>query len=341
MSTARSRIKDIFSFTKEIFSDFGEDKVMKYSASLAYYTVFSIAPLLVIVISVSSIFFGREAVQGQIFDQINGLVGDEAAIQIQEMIGKTHRTGQSFIASVISGIILVIGATGIFTEIQDSINSIWGLKSKPKRGFIKLILTRLISFSLIISLGFILMVSLVLNAFIAAVSTRLGQVFPGSGVVFVTVVDQVLSFVIITFLFKVLPDAKIKWKDVSRGAIATGLLFIIGRYAINLYVASSNIGNTYGAAGSIIILMVWVYYTAVILYFGAEFTKVYAARYGSRIRPNDYAVWVQVKEEEKPADIPLEEVRQEQKETKAIEEKKSQIEDEKVKQAKSEETTNK
>jgi membrane protein len=337
MSAANSRIKNVFSFIKEVFSDFGDDKVMKYSASLAYYTVFSIAPLLVIIISVSSIFFGREAVQGQIFGEINGLVGNEAAAQIQAMIAKTSSTGQSFMASIISGVILVIGATGIFSEIQDSINSIWGLKSKPRRGFIKIILTRLISFSLIISLGFILMVSLILNAFIAAVSERLGQVFPGSGVVFVAVVDQVLSFIIITFLFavifKVLPDAKIKWKDVSRGAIATGVLFILGRYLISLYVKQSDFANTYGAAGSIIILMVWVYYTAVILYFGAEFTKVYSIRYGSKIRPNDYAVWVQIKEEEKPADKPIEEVKKEEKKDKAVQEAKSDKADEEAKKA--------
>ena len=331
MSTFKTRFKRTFSFIKEVFSDFSEDRVLKYSASLSYYTVFSIAPILIIIISVSGIFFGREAVQGQIFSQINGMVGNEAAAQIQDMIGKTHRSGNNFLASVVSVIILVVGATGIFAEIQDSINSIWGLKSKPKRGFIKIILNRVISFSLIISLGFILMVSLVLNAFIAAVSERLAQVFPGSGVYFVTIVDQLLSFIVISFLFavifKVLPDAKIKWRDVSKGAIVTGLLFILGRYAISLYVAKSEVASVYGAAGSIIILMVWVYYTAVILYFGAEFTKVYSIKYGSKIRPNQYAVWVTVKEEEKPADKPIEEVKREEKIEKAELEKKADHQD--------------
>jgi membrane protein len=337
MSTFKTRFKRVFSFIKEVFTDFSDDKVLKYSASLSYYTVFSIAPILILIISIFGIFLGRDAIQGQIFDQINGLVGNEAAAQIQDMIGKTHRTGNNFIASLISIIILVIGATGIFAEIQDSINSIWGLKSKPKRGLIKMLLTRLISFSLIISLGFVLMVSLVLSALIAAVSERLAQVFPGSGDYFVTIVDQLLSFIIITGLFavifKVLPDAKIKWRDVSKGAIVTGLLFILGRYLIGLYVAKSDVASIYGAAGSIIIIMVWVYYTAVILYFGAEFTKVYAVKYGSKIKPNDYAVWVTVKEEEKPADKPLVEVKKEEKHEKAVLEQKAEQHDKEAAEA--------
>ena len=346
MSRFKEGFKTVFSFVKEVFSDFSDDKVLKYSASLSYYTVFSIAPILILIISIFGIFIGRDAVQGQIFEQLNGLVGAEAAKQIEEMIGKSHQSGNSFLASVISAIILVIGATGIFAEIQDSINSIWGLKSKPKRGIIKMLLTRVVSFSLIISLGFILMVSLVLNAFIAAVSDRLAQVFPGSGVNLVVIVDQLLSFIVISFLFavifKVLPDAKIKWRDVSKGAVVTGILFIAGRYLINLYVAKSEVASMYGAAGSIIIIMVWVYYTAVILYFGAEFTKVYSIRYGSKIRPNQYAVWVTVKEEEKPAHKPLEEVKAEEKIEKAQLEKKAEDQDkEAVKAIKANEVTNK
>jgi membrane protein len=346
MARFKEGFKTVLSFIKEVFSDFSEDKVLKYSASLSYYTVFSIAPILLLIISIFGIFVGRDAVQGEIFNQINGLIGNEAAAQVQDMIGKTHKEGNNLIASIISAIILIVGATGIFAEIQDSINSIWGLKSKPKRGLIKMLLTRVISFSLIISLGFILMVSLVLNAFIAVVSERLGQVFPGSGEYFIIVIDQVLSFIIISFLFavifKVLPDAKIKWRDVSKGAIVTGILFILGRYLISIYVAKSEVASVYGAAGSIIIIMVWVYYTAVILYFGAEFTKVYSVRYGSKIRPNQYAVWVTVKEEEKPADKPLEEVKKEEAHEKAVLEQKAEHQDREAVQAiKGKEATNK
>lgn len=299
-----AKVKTVFGFMKEVFSNFSDDKVMKFSASLSYYTIFSIAPVLVIIISIAGYFFGKEAIQGQIFGQIHGLVGAEAAVQIQDMIGKTHSSGKTFFASVISVIVLIIGATTVFGEIQDSINSIWGLKSKPKAGIIKMVLNRLISFSLIISLGFVAMVSLLLNTVVDVLSDRLARLIPGSEPFFVEGLNYLLIFIVITgmfaVIFKVLPDAKIKWADVIRGAVLTAILFIIGKFVISIYVQKSDLGSVYGAAGSIVILLVWVYYTAVILYFGAEFTKVYAIRYGSKIHPNEYAVWVKVSEEEQP-----------------------------------------
>ena len=311
----KTRFKTVFGFLKEVMSDFMDDKVLKYSASLSYYTVFSIAPILIIIISIAGLFFGREAVTGQIFGQIKGLVGADAAAQIQAMIANTHRSGNTVLASIISVIVLVFGATGIFGEIQDSINSIWGLKSKPKTGILKVVINRLISFSLIISLGFVSMVALLLNAIVDVISTRLGQIFPGAGVYFVQVTNYVLSFIIITFMFavifKVLPDAKIKWRDVIRGAMLTAVLFIIGRYLIGLYIGQSNVASVYGTAGSIVVILVWVYYTAVILYFGAEFTKIYSIKYGSKIMPNDYAVWIKLKEEEQP-NKPLDEVKKDE-----------------------------
>lgn len=303
--------KTVFAFIKEVFSNFSDDKVLKFSAALSYYTVFSIAPILTIIISIFANYFGLDAVQGKIFGQINGLVGADAAKQIQDMIGNTHKSGNTFIASVISVVVLVLGATGIFGEIQDSINSIWGLKSKPKAGIIKLILNRLISFSLIISMGFIAMVSLVLDAAVAAISELMTRI-PGAGEYFIIIIKYALNFVILSVMFavifKVLPDAKIKWRDVMKGSILTAILFIIGKFAIGLYVSKTNVGSVYGAAGSIVVILVWVYYTAVILYFGAEFTKVYSLKYGSKIMPNHYAVWVNVKEEEH-ADVPMHEVK--------------------------------
>ena len=299
-----SKVKTVFAFMKEVFSNFSDDKVMKYSASLSYYTVFSIAPILIIIISIAGFFFGKEAIQGQVFGQLNGLVGQQAATQIQEMIGNTHSSGNTFIASVISIVVLILGATGIFGEIQDSINSIWGLKSKPKTGIIKIIINRLISFSLIVSLGFVAMVTLLLNTAVDVLSKNLARLIPGAGQYFVEILNYILIFVVITamfaVIFKVLPDAKIKWRDVIRGAVLTAILFIIGKFVISIYVQKTNVGSVYGAAGSIVILLVWVYYTAVILYFGAEFTKVYAIKYGSKILPNNYAVWIKVKEEEQP-----------------------------------------
>jgi membrane protein len=228
------KFKVVFNFIKELFAGFSDDKAMKYSASLAYYTVFSIAPILILIISIFGIVLGREAVNRQIFGQINGLVGNEAALQIQQMIAASHKSGSSFTASIISVVILVLGATGIFAEIQDSINSIWGLKSKPKTGFLKLLLNRLLSFSLIISLGFVAMVSLAFNAVIQAISNQLARVIPGAGVYFLVIINNALTLVLTSFMFavifKVLPDAKIKWRDVIRGAFVTAVLFMIGRF---------------------------------------------------------------------------------------------------------------
>lgn len=300
----KNNLKSVFGFIKEVFSGFSDDKAMKYSASLSYYTVFSIAPMIIVIISAAGIVFGREAVQGKVFGQIKGLVGEEAAIQVQSIISNTHSSGNTIVASIVSAVVVVLGATGVFGEIQDSINSIWGLKSKPKSGIIKVVLNRFISFSLIISLGFVLMVSLAVNAFVSVITSQLANIIPGAGTYFLMIVNQALIFFILSFLFavifKVLPDAKIKWRDVSKGAMLTAILFMIGKYLIGIYVEKSNLTSVYGAAGSIIIIMVWVYYTAIILYFGAEFTKVYSIKYGSKIVPNDYAVWIKVNEEEQP-----------------------------------------
>jgi len=297
-------IKQAFLFLKQVVIDFGNDKAMKFSASLSYYTIFSIAPFLAIIISIGSFFLKREAIQGELYPQIHELVGDEAALQIQQMITNIHLSKNSMFATVVSLIILIAGATGIFTEIQDSINHIWGLKSKPKRGWLKMLVNRLISFSLIISLGFLLMVSLLLNTLVEALSKQLMRFLPGNGVYLVAILNNCIMFILLSLLFgiifKVLPDARIKWKDVMVGAVTTAILFMIGKFGIGFYLGHSNLGSLYGTAGSIIIVMLWVYYSAVILYFGAEFTKVYAKRYGGEIYPNDYAVWIRTNEIELP-----------------------------------------
>lgn len=294
--------KNIFAFLKEVMRNFNEDHVLKYSASLSYYTVFSIAPILIIIISIAGIFI-KQDVEGEIADQIKGLVGGEAATQIQSMIGNTHKSGNNVFASIVSTIILVLAATSIFGEIQDSINNIWGLKSKPKKGLLKMLINRLISFSLIISLGFIAMVSLLLDTAVKIVTDYMGRI-QGAGVYFVLILNYIMNFLVISFMFsvifKVLPDAKIKWRDVIKGAIVTAILFIVGKEVISFYIIKNNFTSVYGAAASIVIILVWVYYTAVILYFGAEFTKVYAINYGSKILPNDYAVWIKLTEEEQP-----------------------------------------
>ena len=302
----KKKIVFLYHFIKQVIVEFIDDDVMKYSASLAYYTVFSLAPMLIIIISICGALFGKEAVQGQIYGEIKDLVGSSAAIQIQENIKNIHLTKDTPIATMFSAIVLIIGGTGIFGEIQDSLNKIWGLKVKTKKTWWKLILNRLLSFSLIISLGFVLIVSLVLNAVIAIIGDRLNNLLSGVGKIFIPIIDNVLSFGITTLLFaiifKVLPDAKIRWKDVSIGAVITAILFTLGKLGIGYYLGRSNMATIYGAAGSVIIIMLWAYYSSVILYLGAEFTKVYANEHGTKIQPNEYSVWIKIEE------IPVSEV---------------------------------
>jgi len=296
----KKKIKTVYSYLKQVFTEFAEDNIFKYSASLAYYTVFSLAPVLIVIISICGILFGKEAIQGHIYGQIKDLVGNDAAVQIQETVKNIHLTGHNIYATIISIIVLLIGATGIFGEVQDSLNKIWGLRIKTRKIWWKLIINRLLSFSLILCIGFVMMVSLLLNALVSAFGSFLARYFSEFSVILVQITDNVLMFVVTTFLFslmfKVLPDAKIKWGDVLIGGLITSVFFTLGKLAIGYYLGSSNIATVYGAAGSIMIIMVWVYYSSIILYLGAEFTKVYAKLYGGKIFPNEYAIWIKTEE---------------------------------------------
>ena len=288
---------------KETLQGFIDNRALKFSASLSYYTIFSLAPLLLLMISLASVFFGREAIQGQVFGEINGLIGNQAAAQIQDIIKNMELSGKTNFAIIVGGITLLIGATTVFGEIQDSINIIWKVKAKPKRSWLKWLEDRLLSSSLIAGLGFLLIVSLMINGLLLALSEWLKNYFPDVTLIIFQIINVIISFGVITMLFgvifKVLPDAKIAWKDVSAGAFFTACLFMLGRFLIGLYVDFSGTGSAYGAAGSLIVILVWVYYTAAILYFGAEFTKVYAEFMGARIEPADYAVYVEQYEKEK------------------------------------------
>lgn len=278
------------------FDGFVDDRVAKLSAALAYYTVFSIGPVIIMVVYLAGMLYGREAVEGTVFNELRGLIGAAPAAQIQEMIKNAAANNSGPFAAVIGAITLLIGATTVFAEIQDSINLIWGLKPKPKKGWLKMLVNRLLSFSVIVSLGFILLVSLVLNGLIEALMDRLKTRFPDTTVVVMYIINLAITFTVISSLFavifKVLPDAIIKWKDVTIGAMVTAVLFMVGKFGITFYIGQSDVSSTYGAAGSLVVLLVWVYYSAIILYFGAEFTKNYAAEYGGHILPSHYAVWV-------------------------------------------------
>ena len=296
MMQFKSRAKKIGYLLKETFSGFINDNAIKLSAALSYYTIFSLAPLLIIIISLSGIFFGDEAVNGRIFGQISGLVGSEAALQIQEIIKNVKLSNSNMYAAVFGLVILLIGASGVFAEIQDSINFIWGIEAKPNRGLIKYIYNRLMSFSMIGSVGFLLLVGLIVNSLVDILSNRLAEIFPKDLLYLFYVINILLVFGIITTLFtiifKTLPDGKVALRDCIIGASFTSVLFMIGKFAIGFYLGSYNMASIYGAAGSIIIILVWVYYSAIILYFGAEFTKVYAYTHGQKIIPNRYSIQI-------------------------------------------------
>lgn len=295
--------KDSLAVLKDTIKGFMEDKGLKLSASLAYYTLFSMAPLLLLIISLAGVFFGKDAIEGTVFSELNGLVGNEAAAQVQKIIRNMELSGDTNLSLVIGAVTLIIGATTVFGEIQDSINMIWKVKAKPKKGWVKLIKDRLLSGSLILGLGFLLIVSLVVNGALSVFNEMLKQWLPDVSVIFFSILSLLVNIVVLSLIFaviyKVLPDAKIKWKDVRAGAIFTTLLFLLGRYAIGLYITSSGTASTYGAAGSLIVILLWVYYSAAILFISAEFTRTYAAFKGENILPADYAVYIEEKETEK------------------------------------------
>jgi membrane protein len=290
----RSRCLYLIRLVQEAGKAFVEDNAIKLAASLSYYTIFSLPPMLIIIITLTGFFFGEEAVSGQLFYRINELVGDEAAAQIQQAVAHIQLAESNFVATVVGIGILLVTASTAFAEMQSSMNFIWGIQAKPNKSIQAFFLNRLISFAMIASLGFLLMVSLVAHALISVLHQFLQNFFPEKILQLFNLSNEALVFLVIsmlfTFIFKFLPDAKIKYRDAFVGACFTSILFLIGKYAIGLYLGSSGIASVYGAAGSVIVILAWVYYSAIILYFGAEFTKVFMLRHGDTIIPNDYSV---------------------------------------------------
>jgi membrane protein len=294
-------LKRLYKIIVATLMGFIDDNGLKLSASLAYYTVFSIAPLLVLVLGLISVFLKDPVNRDELYVQLKQYMGTSASLQIQDIIKHyaVHRKNAFAIGAGV--IVLLIGASSMFVEIQDSLNIIWRVRAKPKKGWLKLIQNRFLSFSLIGSMGFLLLVSLVVNIFVSALSAKIAHFFPGVNII-IYAVNLAISLVVITVLFgiifKVLPDVKISWKDVRSGAFFTAILFTLGQYLISLYIQFFGNSSAYGAAGSLIIILIWIYYTSAILYIGAEFTQVYAEAMGSRIEPAEYAVAVKQTEVE-------------------------------------------
>jgi membrane protein len=292
----QKQIANTWTVIKKSYVDFDRNKAWRMSAALSYYTVFSLAPMLIVVISLLDVFYGRDAIQGVIFEHIQQFIGADAALQVEQIIRNATISKDFSWASIVGVAALIFAATSVFAEIQDSINFIWKLKAKPKKGWLKLILNRVLSFSMVVTLGFILLVSLIVNSLLDIMADKLLNAFPQLDVYVAYGINFLLTFATISSLFaiifKVLPDAKIEWRDVVNGAITTALLFMLGKFGISYYLGKIHISSTYGAAGSMVIILLWVYYSAAILYFGASYTREYALCKGRNIYPNDYAVWI-------------------------------------------------
>jgi membrane protein len=270
------------------FNHFIDLNGLKLSAALSYYAVFSIAPLLIVIISLAAVLYGRDAVEGRVYHQISGLVGSNAALQIQDIIRNTQNSSHGKLGGLIGTIILIIGASGVFSEIQSSINYLWSIPTPKKKIFLMAILRRLISLSLLIGVAFLLLVSLTVNALLDILSDRLKELFSDSLLnVFYLVNLGLILFVISSMfmlIFKILPDSTISWKNAFIGALVTSVLFLIGKFIIGFYLGHSKIGATYGTTASIVILMLWIYYSSIILYFGACYTAALADARGHPIR---------------------------------------------------------
>lgn len=300
------KLRTAFTLLKHTAIAFSDDNAFKLSASLSYYTIFALGPLLIIIISLAGIFFGQDAVRGRIYEQINGLVGSDAALQIQQIISHVQHSHATSAGAAVGIVLLFIGATGVFTEMQGSINFIWSVRAKPKKSWLKYLGNRLLSFSLVVGLGFVLLVSLIINALLALLSGRLMRLFPNYTVYLFHLVNTIVILAVITGLFaviyKVLPDAIISWKDALVGSAFTAVLFLVGKFLIGFYLGQADMDITYGAAASIVVVLTWVYYSSLILYFGAEFTKVYALHSGQGIKPKQTAVFI-IKRETKEVPV--------------------------------------
>lgn len=270
---------------KQAFSEWSKHDAPQLGAALSYYSILSLAPLLIIVIAIVGLAFGAKAARGEIAAQVGGLAGQQGATAIQAMLDNAHKPAGGVIATILGLIVLLFGASGVFGELRASLNRIWDAPPQPAGGLMALIKDRFFSFAMVLSIGFLLLISLAVSAALAAAGKYLSDALPVPASV-LYVANIVVSFAVVSVLFaliyKYVPDIKLPWREISIGAAATSLLFTIGKWAIGLYLGKASVGSAYGAAGSVVTLLVWIYYSSQIFFFGAAFTKVYAAGRGSR-----------------------------------------------------------
>jgi membrane protein len=288
-------VKPGFTLIKESFQEWQKDGALDLGAALAYYTIFSLAPLLLVALAVAGLLWDRGQIQGQLIAQLQGLMGQQGAQAVQTMLenaGQQH--GSGVFAGIIAVVTILFGATGVFVQLQNALNKVWDVEARPGLGIWSFVKTRLISFGMVLGIGFLLLVSLVVSTAVSAIGKWATGMLPAGSEALMQGLTFVVSFAFITLLFammfKFLPDVEIGWRDVWIGAVVTALLFTLGKFLIGLYLGKSSIASTYGAAGSLVIVLLWIYYSSQILFLGAEFTQVYATRYGSQIRPSKHAV---------------------------------------------------
>ena len=285
-------LKKIGRLLQETFQEWQEDKASRIAAALAYYTVFSISPLLVIVIAIAGAFFGQQTAQQQITEQLTQLVGEDGVRPILLALNNMSQPRIRGIASLISIGVLLLGASGIFAQLQDALNTVWKVKPQPGQGIWVFVRKRIASFFMVLALGFLLILSLILSAVVSALSKYRTDFLPGSAILWENLdfmVSLGLMTLIFCLMFKYVPDAKIAWKDVVVGSVITALLFLFGKYLLGVYLGKGSLGSAYGAAGSLIVFLAWVYYSAQIILLGAEFTQVYTRMYGSKLRARKHS----------------------------------------------------
>jgi membrane protein len=288
--------RPIIDVANDSLQEFHSDKVPRLGAALAYYGIFSLAPLLIIAIGIASLIFGAQAARGEILEQVQGTIGSNAGRAVQDMLQAAQQNGGGWTATIIGVVMLFLGASGAFAQLQDSLNTIWHVKPKPGRSWCVTIRERFLSFGIVLGIGFLLLVSLILSAGLSAVSKFLTPASLQGGAYLWQAINTVVAFgfitVLLAMLFKVLPDVELGWRDVWVGALVTGALFSIGKYLLGLYLAHSGTASAFGAAGSLVVLLVWVYYSSQIVLFGAELTRTMMKRSGRQIKASDNAVLV-------------------------------------------------
>jgi membrane protein len=289
----KKAIKSFLKIAGSAFKRWWEKDPFMQSAVIAYYAIFSMPGLIVMVISIGTIFFQRDVITGHLYTQISSTMGVETARQVQDMIITASHTNKSVLATIIGLITVLIGATGVFVELQKALNVIWEVKAKPRRAMFVLLRTRLFSFGLILSVGFLLLISLTITTLITVMSEWVMNHFANVVLTIFYILNFIISFGVVmllfALLFKILPDVKIQWKHLWLGSVLTALLFILGKTAIGFYLSKTNPGSAYGAAGSIVLILIWVSYSSMIFFYGAEFTRAYADHVTGKVQPTEVA----------------------------------------------------